>query len=260
MSIERGPSPQEIGIVEPEGQENQDRRVEDINEAREKPPTERLIASVDKIAAEMREKGLGQDAAIVQKIKDRFDRYSKYIRNNEESLRKDWEEIDAGTRESFFSRFSSALPVTHRLGKDGGALYKSNGRLEFFSEADKIERFKNSFDKTLPLEDSEVINFSLSEQGETQFYRALGVLGEGEEVSDIPTIYDEAQKKEYRARGDNYIHPVDPKNYNADLPTNIEGLRVNIRKGPDAMLNLDDTEEITLRFDRKFMETILDEK
>lgn len=303
MSIERGPSPQEMGITQPE-----DQRVKDIEQAwigahaekpvrdlareegvseeekaildklaerrgekamqeyaaeKEKNPIERLLARVDKLAAEMREKGLEQDAAIVEKIKDRFNRYAEALWKN----KKGWEER-MGRRASLRDlqrdsnyRVRDRIPVTHQIGEGGGCIYWPQGFVgSWFGEAGDVEKYKDQFEKYRAEQGTEVVNFSFSEQGETEFYRALGVLGENEETIDIPTIYAKAAREESERQGYGGKIRIDPRNYEVHFPTNIEGVRLDIKKEQRSPYDGKKEEQISLGFDDKFMETILEKK
>ncbi len=230
---------------------------------REKNPIERLLAHVDKIVAEMEGKGLKQDAVIVGKIKERFNRYAEIVRKNKEGLEENWsrrvslQELKRSGHSEY--AISDSIPVARRIGKDGGWVYSSHGFAQsWFSEGD-FEKYKESLEKEQKEHGAEIINFGFSKEGETEFYRSLGILGVNEEAIDIPTIYQKAVNEENGKRGNRQME-IDPKKYEAKFPTNIDGVILEIRKDHRGSYNGQGEENISLKFDDKFLETILIKK
>lgn len=268
LAREEGVSEEEEGILARLAERRGERAMQEYATEKEKNPIERLFACADKLTTEMREKGLEQDAAIVEKIKDRFNRYAEALRKNKEG----WEE-KMGKRASPCDlrknqpdyRISDRIPVTHQIGEGGGWIYWPDGFTgSWFGEAEDIEKYKDKFEKYRTERSAEIVNFGFSKQGETEFYRALGVLGESEETIDIPAIYEKAliaenKGKDYKGYYSGEAR-VDPRNYEAHFPTNIEGVRLGIKKERQRSYDGKKEERISLEFDDNLIEEILAKK
>jgi len=254
LAREEGVSAEEKEILDRLANRRGEKAMQEYSAEKEKNPIERLLGRMDKIAAGMREKGLEPDAAIVEKIKDRFNRYTEALRKNKNGL-----EEQSGKKTSFSDlrrgpisfRVSSQIPVTHKIGENGGWLYTPKGFAgRWFQDIETIQ----SNEKELEAEGLEIVNFDFSKQGETEFYRALGVLGEDEEAIDIPGIFEKAAKKR------NNEIKIDPRNYDVYFPTNIEGMNLDIKKEQRRSYDGKKEEQISLGFDDQFLDAILAEK
>ena len=229
---------------------------------KEKNPVERLLDRVDKIATEMREKGLEEDAGIVEKIKARFGRYAETIRKRKEECQEKLNRRIPSIKElkqlgSYGVR--DRIPVTYQIGESGGKMFFPDGHAgSWFGKKADIEGHEDAMER-IKQQDGEVINFGFSKQGETEFYRAMGVLGEKEEAIDIPTIYQKAVDAEAKKEGGSSFR-VNPLDYEARFPTNIEGVNLLIKKEKKRSYDGQKEEEIDLVFDDEFQERILDEK
>jgi len=229
-----------------------DEAMQEYAEDKEKNPVERLLARMDKIAADMRKKGLEEDAEIVDKIKGRFDRYAASVRETKQKLEDQFNErLTFQQVQSTGRRVNTWIAVVHEIGKGGGWLYWPNGSCSsWFGGADKLEESKEFFDGKVA-KGREIINFSFSKEGEEEFYRALGVFGEKEEVIDIPKIYEEA------ARSDDRDVRIDPREYLLYFPTDIDGLSLGIKNEQRRSHDGKKEKRITLEFNDDFMEEIL---
>lgn len=250
LALEEGVSKEEKAILVRLAERRGEKAMQEYLAEKEKNPIERLLLCIDKIIAEMREKGLEQDASIVEKIKDRFTRYSEALRENKKKFEQKFNRRvslqELQRTNSYMVR--DGIPVTHQIGEGGGWVYWSDGGVSDWFRGEDLEIYKDSFerDKT---RGAEVINFSFSDQGETEFYRGLGVLGKDEEVIDIPVIYQRAANKS-----------IDPRNFNACFPTNIKGVSVKIEKKAQSFYDGRKEERILLKFEDEFLETILSKK
>ncbi|MFH1161926.1 MAG: hypothetical protein V1696_01470 [Candidatus Jorgensenbacteria bacterium] len=263
LAREEGASEEEKAILDRLAERHGEKAVQEYGAEKEKNPIERLLARVDKIAVEMEGKGLGQDAAMVKKIKDRFDLYAETVRKGKEGLeesrgrRVSLQELKRSGHSEY--AIGDSIPVTHQIGRGGGWTYSPQGfARSWFSEGD-LEKYKDSFEKERTEHNMEVVNFSFSKEGETEFYRSLGVLGANEEVIDIPTIYQRADNEERKKRGHSEGH-IDPKNYQAKFPTNIDGVILEVKKDRSRSYDGQGEERISLGFDDKFLEAILAKK
>ncbi|MBI4359784.1 MAG: hypothetical protein HY564_01670 [Candidatus Jacksonbacteria bacterium] len=150
-----------------------------------------LHAGIDNVVGRMRDKKLEDDAALVAKTHDKLDQYVKYMRDWVATLRRNRsEEVTLNTLE-------------HELGNpmvDGVEVARRNEGIDP----------KRMF----------------TPEGEQELYEALGVLPKGKKVYDIPHLYAERM----RAKGDAARAKVDPRDYVAVFPTNIEGVMLRIRK------------------------------
>lgn len=219
---------------------------------KEKNPVEKLINRLNDVVLKMKEMGLEQDTEIASRIQARIDRYveafKKYkgeyeTRNNRrlsvENFLKNFN--DPYTRH--FAQFDKGIPVTHQIDQDGGWLYSSSGIPAggWFKEYSQIEEHKQE----LAERRQEVLNYSFSGEGATEFCKSMGVLTNDQEFIDIPTIYEEISKSR-----------VNPLKYEAEFPTNIDGVILKIKHGlgPD---NLDE-KSMSLKFDDDFLKKLLE--
>ena len=238
---------------------------------KEKNPIERLRGRIDKIAAEMREKGLEPDAAIVEKIKGRFDRYAEAVREEKEQL-----EGESNTRVSvqeLANKVGREIPITYRIGEKGGIIYgPENFTLRRFGDTGYAKENKGEYLETLKKQsgisvETEIIDFGFSRQGKTEFLRSMGVLNEKEEAIDLPTIAQGMLSKQNEARGRGGMEEVriDPRNYSARFSTNIEGVAFSVgerEESYDEGSNKPRKDEswTGLKFDDNVIETILAEE
>ncbi len=260
LAREEGVSEEEKAILDRLAERRGEKAMQEYAAEKEKNPIEILLSRVDRIASEMRKEGLEQDAEIVEKIRNRFNEYVRSLSKSEEALEKklnrkvSLSELQEVRLSDF--EVGIGIPVMNRIGESGGRLYQKNGKaLTGFGDVSGLQAYTERVKASGKPAILEGINFTLSKQGETEFYRALGVLGEGEEVIDIPTIYQKAEKEENVRRGKDVDTTVDTTNYRVTFPTNIEGVRLDIMK---RQMGTEGREERTgLEFDEKFIETIL---
>lgn len=256
-------SEEEKAILDRLAERRGEKAMQEYAAEKEKNPIEKLFSRVDKIAAEMREKGLEQDASIMEKIKDRFNRYAEALRKSKEALEEKWNKrVSLEDLQRVGGEFatSESIPVTHQIGEDGGWLYSPKGYGEtWFREASHLEKYKDHYERD-KARGAEVINYSFSKEGEAEFYRALGVLEEKEELIDIPTIYQKAANEEARKRGSRFDAQVNPQNYKARFPIGIRGIRLSIEKEMRRSYDGEKEERIALEFDDELREAILAEK
>jgi hypothetical protein len=274
LAREKGVSEEEKAILDRLAEKHGEKAIQEYAAEREKNPIERLRGRIDKIAAEMREKGLESDAAIVEKMKDRFDRYAETLRKRKESMeQKSGKRVTAWDvrRETYSIQdtgIATEIPVTHQIGDKGGAVYGPDGFIKFvFDGTADTEIQERDINRVRELEQKggELINFGFSKQGEAEFYRVLGVLGEKEEVIDIPTVYEKRVREamEKKTPGRKIEVTIDPKKYKLGFDTNIKGVGISIEKN-DSVDSYGgkrvNEERITLNFDESLSGEILAEK
>jgi len=266
-----GISKKEKTVIDQLAEKHGEEAMQEYAAEKEKNPVERLRGRIDKIAAEMREKGLEPDAAIVEKIKGRFDRYAEAVREEKEQL-----EGESNTRVSvqeLANKVGREIPITYRIGEKGGIIYgPENFTLRRFGDTGYAKENKGEYLETLKKQsgisvETEIIDFGFSRQGKTEFLRSMGVLNEKEEAIDLPTIAQGMLNKQNEARGRGGMEEVriDPRNYSARFSTNIEGVAFSVgerEESYDEGSNKPRKDEswTGLKFDDNVIETILAEE
>lgn len=191
-------------------------------------------------------KGLEVDAVIVEGFIARLARFEQDVNATKTDLERDW-----GRRVSVqdLSKVASSLPLTHRIGDDGGFVYGPDGtRGSWFKDKQQLEEHSQSLKDALA-NGYEVINFHFSKLGEKDFCRAMGVLHDKEELIDLAAILKSDPKK----FSGNFINA---KQYNLSTATTIPGVELNLRKDPNNFGGRAE-EEVALTFNREFIEAIL---
>lgn len=262
IAREEGITEEEKAILERLAGKRAERAVQEYAAEKEKNPVERLVRRIAQIAEKMRQEGLEQDAAIAERIPGRIQRYIDATRAKKEAL-----EEKLNRRVSLKDLYAHIdyrpadwLVVTHRIDKDGGEIYWPDGYGgRWFGSVQDLEPLRRSLE-TAEAQGAEVVNFAFSEHGKTAFFRGLGVLGEGEKATDIPSIWERALEESRRESGDRSPVHIDARHYRAYLPTSIEGVTVEITEELPRQYDGKNVERIGLLFGSEFTEEILAEK
>jgi hypothetical protein len=228
---------------------------------KEKNPVQRLISRVESVAAGMRVKSLDTDAYKLEKVKGRVERFADLLKKNKTA---------SGSRNAsslLFSHLVSSeyvmtdeIPVVAQIG-DGGGDVRSPGAtgVYHFGESGDRKKFEGFFDDA-EAHGAEVINYSFTDRGETEFLRGLGVIGEKEEASDVPAIYEKAANKG-GDKGRRDAVRINPDDYRVVLPTNINGVNVVLEKvaqkgrGSDSWADKS-ARRVSLKLDAEFLNKI----
>lgn len=253
LAREDGVSEEEKAILDRLAERRGEKAMQEYAIEKEKSTTEKFLSRMDKIAKEIREKGLVEDAIIVEKTRDRFNRYVETLRNNKDK----WED-QFGRRASFNDlrhgpsdlRVNYEIPITHKIGESGGLLYSPNGSAgSWFKNAEHFEENKESIENLKSKYGMEVINFGFSKQGMTEFCRSIGVLKENEEAIDLPAIYEKSTGQK-----------INSQNFSAFFPTDIEGMNMYINREQRRSYDGQKEEKISLGFNEEFLEALLNNK
>jgi len=228
-----------------------EKAMQEYDAEKEKNPVEKLINRLNEIVKKMKEMGLEEDSEIVAKIQNRINPYIETLKKSQEEAENklnrritvdDLLKNDPLLRN--FIQIARGIPVTHKIGNSGGWMYLSSGRKNtWFSSIDTIsEENKDLYEKN----GNEIINFSFSRKGATEFCKYMGILKDNEEFVDIPTIYENLSKSR-----------INPLNYEAQLPTNIDGISLDIKY--DSRRSYDGLTEqsIFMKFSDEFIKQLL---
>jgi len=231
LAREQGVNEEEKAILDRLAERRGEKAMQEYTAEKEKNPIEILLARIDKIAAELKEQGLDQDVAILEKIRQRYIRYAETLKQNQKKLEKLYNRRVSLTDIQNIPEYTVAkgIPVAHEIGEGGGSVYWPNGCSgSWFGKKGDLEVYKDSLEKATE-SGGEIINWQLTEEGQTIFYRGLGVLNENEEPIDIPRIYQEAASARNRERGFGDVR-INPQEFEADFPTNIANINVRVKK------------------------------
>jgi len=236
---------------------------------------QKLFKRIEEVIDSLKADGLKQDAEIIGKLPTRIERVTSSIKTTRENREK-----EAGTRLSMDELrrwLPRVVPIAHEIGDGGGYLYVNGGfpQTKVEPEALKNEGWggntggynKEYFDKEVK-QGGEIINFSLSKEGEAELYRFLGILKKDEEALDIPHVYERMAEKENSKPntpvGGVYRKINDTRNYNILFPTNIDGVSLRIIKDARALdknasvheRNRKTETRIVLEFENKFIDEL----
>jgi hypothetical protein len=239
-----------------------ERAMQEYAAEKEKNPVEKLMRRIEQIAEKMRQEELPEDAAIVERIPGRIQRYVESSRakkaelekrrNRRVTLKDLYEDIDC--------RPTDWLVVTHRIGEDGGWIYWPRGSSGgWFGSEQDLEPHRNTVEEA-KAEGAEVVNFSFSEAGKTMFFRGLGVLREDEEAIDMPAVWERYLEEARKERGDHSPVRIDARHYRAYLPTNVPEVEVEVMEELPRQYDGKNEERIGLHFGREFHEAVFAEK
>lgn len=239
-------------VIAEVAEKHAEKAMQEYDIEKEKNPVEKLINRLNEIVQKMKEAGLDEDSEIVSKIQGRIDRYIEAFKNyreeyeNRNNKRLTVEDFLKTYNDSYtrhFANFNKGIPVTHKIDKDGGWFYMAPGKQNsWFPSADSMsEETKKLYEE----QGNEIVNFSFSKQGSTEFCKSMGVLKSDQEFIDIPTIYQDMSKSK-----------VNPLDYKAELPTNIEGISLEIKHIRRSFDNKEE-EGIHIIFDDEFLRKLL---
>jgi len=205
----------------------------------EKNPVEGFVSALDNIAIRMRKSGLEDDAIIVEKLKAKFDKYTQEIKDKKRDL-------ESSSKKKF--------PLD--MLKDAPAKWRIDNRLLITQKIGEGEGSDKELDS----------NFS--GQGETEFYRSLGILEDNEKAADLPAIYQARQKRQREKAYDfRPVKQINPNHFTIYPPTNLEGVNLRIFKDSKYLVDrtkrdhsMVEAKSISFQFDDDFLETVLAEE
>ena len=265
LGREKGVTEAEKGMYDQLAATRGERALAEYLDEKAKNPVEQMCARMDRIAEEMRAKGLESDAGIVEKVKGRIHRYAEQFKASKVATEESWGRR-AYARDLLMLtngyRMRDVIPVTHKIDADGGFLYFPSGFSgSWFADAKQLTRDEENDQIGQAAKDmnAEVINFSFSKEGEAVFLRNLGVLSETEEAIDIVDAYRrvvDADPERYE-HGDTHLNSQD---YIARFPINIDGVKVCIKKTVTRSGDGRREECISFEFDIGFLEAVLASK
>lgn len=202
------------------------------------------------------------DAEIVSKINERLNSLVSYLKTEKEKLEKKYEKKFPTDTLDQIIRHDSRVLVYFKVGEDGGGLYQNGGIGMWGKNADEIKKAREEFSPQ-----SEIINYSLSDEGKEIFLTALGVLKPGQKANYLPVIYERMLNEEYELRASdskyNKNHyQVNSLNYDGHFPTNIPNVTVQITRGYRQADNTEKlpTDEMYLDFGPDFRANVFEGK
>lgn len=254
-------SEEEKAILDRLAMRRGEKALQEYDTEKEKNPAEKLRARIDAIVLKMKEKGLEKDADIVGKIKERLNRYINALLSSKDKMEDEKNKKITAADLVSDREIRNGILVTHRVGKEGGGwAYQENGfrvPQSLFIDKEGAEDIRTKIEKVKREHgrDLEMINFSFSKKGATEFFRDIGVLGPTEESVELPKIYEKAKNEEGKRLGDNPIE-INPLSYTARFPTNIEGVTIYIDRDPSGRSGKEE-EQVALEFDNEFLEALI---
>jgi len=218
---------------------------------KEKNPVEKLISRLNEIVDKMKEMGLEEDSEIVAKIQKRINPYidalKKSLKEAENKTNRRITVDDLFKNDPILKNFiniAKGIPVTHKIGDNGGWFYLSSGRQNtWFSNVDTVSK------ENIDLHEkngNELVNFSFSKKGATEFFKYMGILKDNEEFIDIPTIYANLSKS-----------TINPLNYKAELPSNIDGVSLDVKYNSRRSSDNLTEQNIFMKFNDEFIKQLL---
>lgn len=258
LAREEGATEEEKAILDRLAERRGEKAMQEYSEEREKNPVEVLRSRLEDIAKILEAKGFTKDAEIVSQVKVRLEGYLEGMKEKRALY-----EEKVGRRATLdamqdlpSTRVHHRLPVTWQIGKDGGFVnYPSRGNAGWFGNLEDFEKNREGYEKDLALGQVEILNYSLSDQGLTEFCRALGVLSEDEEAIDIPAVYERQHNQRQKEKGLSETQ-IDPNEYEGWFQTNVDGLGLAVRRNARAYSGLGE-KNLSLTFEKKMMEKML---
>lgn len=200
----------------------------------EQNPREQLLRRVDRAEQALKEKGLTADVEILEKFKARF---LKTLADNKAVIKK-WDEEH---HDNFLKRLAAGelrglarrqirhdVSIFSEIGEGGG--WTSQG---LWFTKDWLEKNSDQVKKDQE-RGIEYINYSLSPEAETIFYRALGALREDEDARDLRRIWEAEKDKPHEARRLVGGFSMGRDEMNLSLTTDLPGVeQVTIHKEPN---------------------------
>jgi uncharacterized protein (DUF4415 family) len=226
---------------------------------KEKNPVEQLLKRFERAEQTLEEKGLREDAEIVAKFKERFQRT---LEKNREFIRK-WNKENkdnllrrvAGGESMYYAwqEVKKSIPIFSEIGEGGGWI---GG--EWFGDASDLEKYKDRFERRQKA-GHEMINYSMSPEGETVLYRELGALHQDEEVKDLRAIWEKEKDKpreESRLSG-SYL--MSGNTISLSFTTELPGVVLTVYKNPRRSYDGKREASSQLELDNEFLTEALKE-
>ncbi|MEK9180034.1 MAG: hypothetical protein AAB897_01310 [Patescibacteria group bacterium] len=222
---------------------------------KEQSPETQLRNRLAKIATAMKEKGLHEDAVLVEATLKRFEQYPEFLRGIKKALAE--EELDFSLQALVARGLKNerGLIVAGQYSKDGGynvynPTYIAPNTREGYEGWNKLHGHKYPH---------EFISRFFSPEGEVEFLRGLGVIGSQQDsgVEELRVAFgrvDEKLREDGVARYLYESRPDGSKKLDVALPTSAKGLSVHIRKDTDTKLP---TKRIDLFFSNDYLEGLL---
>jgi len=223
-----------------------------------------IFSGLDKAIKKVKEGASKSDAEIAEKINGRLNSLISYLKSKKQELEKRYEkELPSDALRQIIGQGNDQIPVYFKVGENGGGLYAVNAGIHMWGKNEnEIKKGKEEF-----APQSELINYSLSNEGKEIFLSTLGVLKPGQKAIDLPVIYERMLNVDYELRASdskyNKNHyQINPLNYDAHFPTNIPNVTVQIVRGYRQYDNTEKlpTDEMYLNFGPEFMGNVFEGK